>query len=241
MADNLQVAQMGNDAGIGVIHVSAPPTNPLLPLTIATSMCKCLFGAANTLANNLPVAGFFPGLAPILICMFPVPIPWNVVPIPNTLLVGFTLADFLAGWGRCLITIGVSAVFARFGGRIPGFNRFGEAGSRLGQRFGVNLASRMSSEVGMNLAIRLSRTVFQAVAEDLFKGATASLLTQGKIELPFQIAEYNPFTGEGQVGTTGFNTGQGGPNVSLQGGVDAAHTSSASPDAGASSGLPTAH
>lgn len=222
--DFMPVAQQGNDAGIGVIHISIPPTNPILPLTIATSKCKNLFGAGTVKVQGKPAAGFLPILAPVLICNWPVPIPWMILPLPNTVMVGLTLMDFVAGWARILVDVAVSAVFAFAGGRIPGFERMGEMGGRLATRLGMSI---------------IGQTVLTNIAQDMFKGVFVSLITNGKIELPFQIGEYNVMTGDGKIFTHEFDTGQDLPDVNIGGGIDAAQNAGVpDPNAGAADGLP---
>jgi hypothetical protein len=232
LCDMFPVARFGNDAGIGIFHISIPPTNPLLPLTIATAACKNLFCAAAIQFESKMAAGFFPILAPVLTCCWPVPLPWfGVLPLPCTVMIGMSLTDFLFGWARVFVQIAIAAVFEKFGGRIPGFDRFGQMGSNLFGRVGGEIAKRYG----------------EAIFQDLFKGLTANLLTTGKIELPFQIGEVNLLTGEAKVfnPTTGapyeFRVHPGIPGMS--GGTEWGQRGTApspAPAAGAANGLPAA-
>lgn len=233
--DGFSVAQQGNDAGIFVLHLSIPMNNALLPLTICTSSCKNLFGAGTVLLEKKPAAGFFPLLAPILTCCFPIPVPWFMLPVPNTVWIGMTFADFMAGWARVAVEVAVAAIFAKLGGN-KYFSKIGEAGEAVGAR----LAARLG---GKAIAQAIAKEYGKALAEDLFKGLTVSMITQGKVEAPYQIAEYNPWTGEGKVFThEGRGPALTGTNYSVGAGIDAAQTSADAPDpaAGAADGLPAA-
>jgi len=238
--NNFTVARQGNDAGIGIIHVSIPPVNPLLPLTIATSAYKCMFGAATTLVEGKPAATFFPGIAPGLACAAPVPWPCGMfVPLPNTVFIGMSFWDFVAGWARTIAAIGIAALMAKFGGKIPGFDKIGKLGAKLGGKLG--------SKIGEKLATRLGEEMGKAIAEDIFKGLVLSPIVSGKIEAPFQIGELNLWTGE-----TKFFTEEG-PRLyegadreygSVMGGIGWADSAiqqpSADPTQGAADGLPSA-
>lgn len=239
--DGFTVAHQGNDAGIGILHVSIPPVNALLPLTIATSMYKCLFGASTVLVQGKPAAGFFPGIAPGLACNAPVPLPLGVfIPFPNTVWIGMSFLDFVFGWARVLASMAIAAVMSKCGSKIPGFDRMGNLGSRLGGALGAR--------AGREIVRRVGEEAGKAIAEDLFKGLVVSPIVSGKIELPFQIGEYNIWTGETKIfHVDGPRLYEGADREygSIMGGIgwadSAAQSPGSSPDPaqGAADGLPS--
>lgn len=103
------IAFMGrtNDAGFIVPHVSIPPNNSLLPLTIAFGGSISLLGASSVKMNTHNIifqnseadmsCSLFPfWLSLNLGCSDPVPIPSDIVITPNTVEVGVEWADILA-------------------------------------------------------------------------------------------------------------------------------------------------
>ncbi len=236
--DGFTVGQQGSDSGIGIIHISIPITNPLLPLTIATSAFKSLFGASTVQVQGKPAAGFFPFLAPKLACAAPVSWPLGVfIPFPNTVWVGMTFLDFVFGWAACLLTMGIEAIMGKFFGKIPFIKN-------LGAKFGSRLASRVASEAAQAAAKHYAKSL----VGDFFKGLIVSPIVAGKIALPFQIAEWNLWTGktkflywEGPRLYEGADREYG----SVMGGLGWANSAAQAPDtggdptAGAADGLPT--
>jgi len=232
--DRFTVAHQGNDAGIGIIHISIPINNALLPLTIATSSFKCLFGASTVLVEKKPAAGFFPPLAMELACNWPVPLPLGVhVPFPNTVWVGMTFLDFLFGWAMVAASMAVDAILNKFGARL--------GQEAFGKMFG-NLAGRLGMQA-------LARTLFEKIGEEVFKGLVVSPLMEGKIQLPFQLGELNLWTGETKFlhmegprvyrgADQAYGSVMGAANWG-QSASQAPSNQSANPANSASSGLPT--
>jgi hypothetical protein len=225
MGDGQCLCQQGSDSGIGVLHISIPPTNPELVLTIATSACKWVMSSGAVLGDGKPLVGWFPILCPYLFCGKPVPLPmWWAVPLPCTVIISMSLVDLLVGWARILAAMAIAHLFNRLMDTGAGkwlSRRLNVIGGRIGQRLGARIASRFSSRAARSLAYKFPVMFMQTAVQDTFKGLTVSLVASGKFEAPFQLGEYNPWDGSAKVLTTELDPGDGSQNVSVAGGINA--------------------
>lgn len=117
------------DAGFIVPHISFPPNNGLLPLTIILGSSLSLLGSSAVQVKCYGLMNGYQGAeADMAACLFPkvplslnlecwdpVPLPTDIVIAPNSVEVGITFADFMAALVDFAIEFALSAVFA-FGG-----------------------------------------------------------------------------------------------------------------------------
>lgn len=121
--------QMGTDIGKIIPHVGTPNLN--LPIVIAFSKSKSVFGSSVVMAENKPVATACLVVANLNVnCGAPVSWPIAAVCAPNTAMAGMSLGDYLAGAVEIAITCAIDAIM-----------------NRLGDRFTNGLASRMASRI----------------------------------------------------------------------------------------------
>jgi hypothetical protein len=222
--DNFTPAQMGHDSGIGILHAGIPP-GPLTPVAIATSFCKHVFGVGAVMTEGKPTSGHLPPIINLLQCQAPVPLPiGGLLVIPNTVLVGMSFMDVLMGFIRVAITMAIAFVFHRLG---SGNGRLSQAWQRvgkLGERFG-----------GSGFGAALGNALLSTTAEDVAK-IPLGIVMEGKIALPFQIAELDLTNGQFKV----FYWNVGGENwkvdnYSVNGLIQSGHTP-ADPSAGGGGG-----
>jgi hypothetical protein len=250
MGDGQCLCQLGNDSGIGVLHVSIPPTNPELVLTILTSACKWVMSSGAVQGNGKALVGWFPILCPYLFCGKPVPLPmWWAVPLPCTVIISMSLLDLIMGWVRILAAMAISHLVGKLMGTAGGkwlSRQLNVIGGRLGQRLGARIASRFTSRAARSLAYKFPVMFLQTAVQDTFKGLTVSLVTGGKLEAPFQLGEYNPWTGEAKVLTSEVNPSDGSTVYAVNPGIEAAGTamapspSTSNPNTSLASGVPHA-
>lgn len=234
LTDGFTPAQIGHDSGIGVIHVDIP-VGPLCPVAIATSSCKAVFAAGTVLSDGKPTAGHFPPLINLLQCTLPVPMPiGGYMLVMNTVFVGMTALDILLGFIRVAIAIAVTLAFKWLGDYTGKLGKVWSWVGKLGERFGTGTwAAAMGNELGKTLT------------EDLAKGLVLGPIMEGKIALPYNIAELDLSTGQIKVfyRDTGQPLWSPGQNYSVGGGLGALQTSSlntpdSSPALQATRGIP---
>lgn len=251
MGDGQALCQLGNDSGIGVLHISIPPTNPELLLTIATSMCKWVMCSGAVLGDKKPLVGWFPVLCPYLFCGKPVPMPcWLAVPLPCTVIISMSLLDLIIGWVRIFAAMAIAHLFNKLMDTPAGkwlSRQLNVIGGRLGQRLGSRIASRFTSRAARSLAYKFPVMFLQAAAQDTFKGLVLSPIVSGKFEAPFQLGEYNPWDGSSKVLVWDTSPADGTPTYSVNDGINSMgqpsvppSTSSSNPNQSLSNGLPHA-
>ncbi len=196
LTDNFTPAQIGHDCGIGVIHVDIP-VGPLCPVAIATSSCKVVFAAGTVLSDGKPTAGHFPPLINLLQCFVPVPLPiGGFLLVMNTVFVGMTLLDIFMGIVRIAIAIVIALIFNKLGSSAGKMGQAWQWVGKLGERFGTSWAGAMGN------------ALLGTLAEDMVKGLVLGPIMEGKIALPYQIAELDLTNGQVKV----FYWNVGGPN-----------------------------
>lgn len=232
MTDGFFPAQLGHDSGIGILHSGVPP-GPLTPVAIAASFCKSTFGAGTVLTEKKPTAGHLPPVIPLLQCDAPVPLPvGGLLLVPNTVFVGMSFMDVLMGFVRIAITMAIAFVFNRLG---SGSGKLAKKWQRVGQvgnRFG-----------GSTFMGAMGNALLSNAAEDVAK-IPLGIVMEGKVALPYQIAELDLTNGQFKV----FYWNVGGENwevdnYSVNGMIQSAHTEDApaddSPAKQATEGIPT--
>lgn len=212
--DGFTPAQQGHDCGIGIIHVGIPP-GPLTPVAIATSFCKCVFGAGTVLSENKPTAGHLPPLINMLQCYAPVPLPIGAVLLfKNTVFVGLTWVDILMGVVRIATAIVIALVFRKLGNSTGRMGKAWQAVGKFGERLGASGFWNAFGNAMLNNA-----------CEDLVK-IPLGIIMEGKAQLPFQIAEFDLTNGQFKifywnVGGERYSVG----NYSVQGRLSSAQQS----------------
>ncbi len=180
----IQLVGKENDSGYIVPHFCIPPNNLLIPVIIAFGESKVMFSASTV---KIDVDG---AATPVACCVFPVvPLslnqacnepcnyPSDIVIAPNSVVVGMTLADIIAGLVATAFNSLINFIAGKIGdgiadavvGRIAG--RICERLSRefvseLAEMFGKESAERMGREIVENMLERpIVQFVREAVAE----------------------------------------------------------------------------
>ena len=118
--------QQGSDSGMVVPHVPIPPPSVLLPIVIAFGSSKPNFSASTVQMDGKPVAANLIPFLPVAIppsqqeCNDPCNFPADVVICPNTVVVGLTLGDLIAGVAGMLLDSLISFIGSKIGGGIGG-------------------------------------------------------------------------------------------------------------------------
>jgi hypothetical protein len=200
MMDGFTPAQLGHDSGIGILHSGVPP-GPLTPVAIATSFCKHTFGSGTVLTENKPTSGHLPPVIPLLQCHAPVPLPiGGLLLVPNTVFVGLSFMDILVGFVRIAITMAVAFVFNRLGN---GSGRASQAWQKIGK-----FAERFGGSTFMGA---MGNALMANAAEDIAK-IPLGVVMEGKIALPYQIAELDLTNGQVKI----FYWNVGGENWNVE-------------------------
>lgn len=187
LTDGFTPAQLGHDCGIGIIHIGVPP-GPLTPVAIATSFCKVVFAAGSVQSDGKPTAGHLPPLINMLQCFAPVPLPIGMLLlVPNTVFVGLSWIDILMGAVRIVIAIVIALIFRRLGNSNGRLGQLWQSVGKLGERFG-----------GASFLGCMGNNLLAGAAEDIAK-IPLNIILEGKISLPFQIAEVDLSNGQFKV------------------------------------------
>lgn len=232
MTDRFFPAQLGHDSGIGIPHAGLP-VGPLTPVAIAASFCKSTFGAGTVLTEKKPTAGHLPPVIPLLQCDAPLPLPvGGLLLVPNTVFVGMSFLDVLMGFVRIAIAMAVAYIFNKLGGGNGKLAKKWQKVGEIGPRFG-----------GSKYAAVMGNQLLSNAAQDIAK-TPLNIAMQGKVALPYQIAELDLTNGQFKV----FYWNVGGENwevdnYSVNGMIQSAHTEEAaaaeSPAQQATEGVPT--
>jgi hypothetical protein len=109
----LRIAQEDHDLGPWLWHVPFTGLNILLPLEMMNSSRKMMFAASTVKMNGVPTGCSNTFTTPMLACSLIMPMPAYPDNDGNTVLVGMTSDDFLAGWLAVAVTVVVDlALFA---------------------------------------------------------------------------------------------------------------------------------
>ena len=151
-----------NDAQYGVPHVTIPmaPPNSILPLTIFMGGSKVMFGSSmvKIMAPGETDCGccVFPAipLSINLACNDPCNLPSDAVVAPNTVEVGMSLGDILAGIVSTVIDIGFSWIVGKISGGVNGAVAGAFARRVLGNRAASEAFFDYAGEFGENWIAR---------------------------------------------------------------------------------------
>ena len=173
-----------NDSGMIVPHISIPPTNALLPIIILFGSSKVMFTASTVVMDvagaSTPLAAACFPFVPLSLnqqCNDPCNYPCDLVISPNTVVVGLTAGDILAGIAGIVIDVGVSALANYLGGKIADglFEHIGgpiaayanrELAETIVALGGSGTVKEVAQEIAENV---LERPVIQAVKEGVGK------------------------------------------------------------------------
>lgn len=209
-----------NDAGYFVPHISIPPTNVLLPVTIGLGGSKVLFGSSKVHINVGGSATHcgccLPPIVPFgfnMACNFPCNFLTDFVIAPNTVEVGMTLGDILMGIVSAYIDMVVSLAFGWGAGKVGGAV-VNAIARRVAQRSFTSLASTLGPDVARrcvndmveNLAERvtsqIANTLVSEAAKVTYELAIDSAMTAGAGR-PVGRGDAYDAVGTGAAGLTG--------------------------------------
>ena len=105
----------GHDCGYMIPHVSIPPANLKTPLHIMFSSRKVMFSASTVKANGTPVGCAQLLLFPMMTCAQPASIPtsYPLMNLLNTVTVGMTPGDIIAGVIGIVVSVVADALINR--------------------------------------------------------------------------------------------------------------------------------
>ncbi len=211
-----------NDAQYGVPHLTIPmaPPNSLLTLTILMGSSKVMFGSSKVkiMAPGETDCGCcIPPAVPLsinLACNDPCNLPSDYVVAPNTVEVGMTLGDILAGVVSTVVDIGFSWAVGKIAGKLNGavtgvFARYvlgnkaaTEAFFDYAGEFGENwIARAAASTARAEVAEAFAKTLEGQVGEHVM-GAIGEWITK-----PLVQSAADPLAA-GLLGSPGAGTGQ---------------------------------
>jgi hypothetical protein len=182
----------GTDAGFGIVHISIPINNVLLPLVIALGESKSLFGSSSV---RLPCWSVLGGsddcdtacavpvpwvpLSLNLACSDEFPLPSDLVVAPSTIMLGLSIGDIIGGLIDVIMEYTVALVMWGFG---KGAGQISEAAFKKGPgKIAKNAAKKAAKEVG--------EKVTKEVAEKAAKEATEKILKEGTEQVVQEAVE----------------------------------------------------
>lgn len=166
-----QFIGQGNDSGLVVPHISLPPLSVLVPVVIAFGSSKPMFSASTVHINvdgaSLPMAA---GMIPYNFvsinqaCNDPLNYPSDFVISPNTVVVGLTLGDIIAGFINIAIDCVISAIVNKIAGDAA--EAFMNAiAPRIAVRFMQDFTESLVSSFGRESAERMTRDAAENIVE----------------------------------------------------------------------------
>jgi hypothetical protein len=211
----------GHDCGYMIPHVTIPPTNLQLPIIIAFSSRKVSFSSSKVKANGTAIGCSQLMLIPMpmMTCASPItsPCSYPVLNAINTVTVGMTVGDFLAGIVSIALSMLADALCYAFRKLGPFKNVFAKiCEEELGDVAGPLVATTLGKLVGAsNIAPFVIKTVLGAIAG----GAKILLTGEGNIKISVGSGYFggsvgytrtgdqqNQYTVQGQAGAPGFTS-----------------------------------
>ena len=190
-----QFIGQGSDSGFVVPHIAIPPPSVLVPVVIAFGGSKPMFSASTVHidvdGSSLPMSA---GMIPFNFvsinqaCNDPCNYPSDMVISPNTVVVGLTLGDMIAGFVNIAIDCIVSAIANKIGGDVA-------------EAVLSRLATRIAAASLREVTETLTRYFGQETAERLTRDAIGEI-AEGIMNRPFtrMVQETVGKLIEGQVG-----------------------------------------
>ena len=155
----------GNDSGLIIPHISIPPNNIFLPITICFGVSKPMFSASKVHIDvdgaATPIAACFNPWLPLSLnqaCNDPCNYPSDIVIAPNSVVVGLTLADLISG----LICIAVDSLISALLNWASN-----HAASFLVHKIGGPIASRIAEKYVSELADQLGEATARTMLHDI--------------------------------------------------------------------------
>jgi hypothetical protein len=99
----LRIAQEDHDLGTWLPHIPFAVLNLIVPLEMMNSSRKMMFAASTVKMNGTPTGCSNTWSTPMLACSLILPMPAYPDNDGNTVLVGMTAGDFIAGWAAVAI------------------------------------------------------------------------------------------------------------------------------------------
>ena len=164
------IMQEGHDIGPLIPDVTIPPTNVWYAVMWPLSKRKVMF-SASTVKMNGKSAGCTTILPPFVMicCGEPISIPfgYSVICPLNTVRLGMTLGDIIAGIASIAVSVALDIIFNKIGGKLT--DRFG---TRL---YLNNLFRRISNPAVLALGRNLTSSFFRNQALTLAKNTVSGL------------------------------------------------------------------
>lgn len=205
-----QFIGQGNDSGFIVPHIGIPPNNVLIPLVILFGGSKPMF-AASTVKIDVdgaatPMACNVIPFAPVGInqaCNDPCNYPSDIVICPNSVVVGMTLGDFLAGLAAIAIDVVISYVASKIGGAMGEHMVKAVASVIMRQA-----AKEIAEEIGEQTSKEILKDIVENVAERPIAQAAATL-----VEKLFGVGvdKVQEAAGSGEAVDSGIHSAVDGP------------------------------
>jgi hypothetical protein len=144
----------GNDSGLIVPHISIPPNNILLPITIAFGISKPMFSASKVHIDvdgaGLPLTACCNPWVPLSLnqaCNDPCNYPSDIVIAPNSVVVGLTLGDIIGGLVHIAIDSAISAIL-NWGSNHAAHFLIHKIGGPIASRIAAKYASELAEQLG---------------------------------------------------------------------------------------------
>lgn len=181
-----QCIAQGNDSGFVVPHIGIPPNNVLIPLVIFFGGSKPMFAASTVpidCGGAKPMACNVIPYAPVGLnqaCNDPCNYPSDIVICPNTVVVGMTLGDFLAGLAATVLDVAISGAASWLGGNL---------GKWIVGRIAGVVARPMASEIAEGLARESGEKMGEQALKELAEGVGGNLAERPIAHFAAQLVE----------------------------------------------------
>lgn len=211
-----QFVGQGNDSGFVVPHIGIPPNNVLIPLIIFFGGSKPMFSASTV---RIDVEGAGTPMACDLIpynfvginqaCNDPCNYPSDIVICPNSVVVGMTLGDLIAGVAATLIDVAISWAASAAGGFI-----------------GEHLAKAITSVVMRQAAKELAEELGEASSKEILRDIVENVVERPLVQAAATLVEklfgvgvdkVQGYGGSGQDIDDGIHNAADGPTPSGSG------------------------
>lgn len=168
----------GNDSGFVVPHIAVPPPNVLIPVIIGFGGSKPMFSASTVLIDvdgaGLPMSAVAIPYNFVSInqaCNDPCNYPSDMVISPNTVVVGLTLGDYVAG----VANIAIDCIISAFANKVGGGVAEGIM-NKIGGRIVAAAFSRFGGKLAQGFAREGTEKVIQETIGKLTEGQVGNLI-----------------------------------------------------------------
>jgi hypothetical protein len=161
-----QFIQQGNDSGQIVSHIAIPPPSVLVPVVIIFGSSKPMFTASTVKMQGKPVAACMFPYAPVSMnqaCNDPCAFPSDIVICPNSVMVGLSFGDIIAG----VINIAVDTIITRVASW---------AGDQVGKYLLEPLAARIAAPLMREFTEEMTEAFGREAAEQMTREAAENVV-----------------------------------------------------------------